>query len=171
MSSIVERLASRSVSGRDLGIAVHKHTNKLLHFYWKKCGTERCYTLLLERALLEEEEFTLIKDCIFKAGFSGACECLVKGLPVPDGRHFCPCPFWTRGHIFHQRGHLSTRLMREFEYCRCPEVYHLGCKGYATVTIFCLDKHSQVSSKFPHTAMDWIRSRSVLLPATRVLGL
>jgi hypothetical protein len=47
----------------------------------------------------------------------------------------------------------------------------LGRKADVTITIFCLNKHSKVSSRFPHAAMDWIRSRSILLPATNVLGL
>jgi hypothetical protein len=84
MASIVKRLASRSISGRDPGIDVHNHTTELLHFFWgKKNGTERCYTHFLERRLLEIEEYTLIKDHIFRTGLSGACECLSTWLPTP----------------------------------------------------------------------------------------
>jgi hypothetical protein len=36
MASVVKRLASRSISGRDLGIDVHNHTAELLHFFFKK---------------------------------------------------------------------------------------------------------------------------------------
>ena len=89
MSSIIEGLASRSLSGRDLGIDFHRHTTELLHFFWKNIGTVRCYTHFLNRRLIEDEEYTLIQDFMFKTGFSGACECLSKWLPaalVPSGR-------------------------------------------------------------------------------------
>jgi hypothetical protein len=75
MTSIVERLASRSLSGRDLGIDVHNYNPEMLHFLWRKRGTERCYTHYFQRRLLETEEYTLIQDHIFRAGFSGICEC------------------------------------------------------------------------------------------------
>jgi hypothetical protein len=34
MTSIVERLALRSLSGRDLGIDVNNHNPEMLHFLW-----------------------------------------------------------------------------------------------------------------------------------------
>ena len=168
MASIFERLASRSISGRDLGIDVHKHTTELLHFFWKKDGTEHFYTHFLERRFLEPEEYIFIQDYIIKTSFSGACECLSIWLA---GWHFRPCPFRTPGHISHRRKHLSTRALAVFNYCRCPEISLSSWKADVTVTILCLDKHSHVSSRVPHTTMDAIRSRYLLVPASRMLGL
>ena len=162
MSSIVERLASRSLSGRDLGIDVHRHTTELLHFFWKNIGTVRCYTHFLERRLLEDEEYTLIQDFMFKTGFSGACECLSKWLP---GWHFRPCPFWTRGHNFRRRYRLSSLTTRPTGYCQCPLISMIADKWDVSTTIFCLTKHSRISSKVPNTPTDVLLSRSFLLPA------
>ena len=69
MASIVQRLASRSITGRDLGIDVHKHHDELLHLFWKQYGTEHCYTHILERKFLEAEEYTLLQKYIFETGF------------------------------------------------------------------------------------------------------
>ena len=171
-SSILGKLASRSITGRGLGIDIHNHTSTLLHSYWKSSGAATdCYIHFLERRLLEDEEFKLLPDYIFKTGLSGACECLSTRLPVPENGHFRPCVFQTREQIFHRRKRLSTRAMPVFNYCRCPEISLLGYKADVNVKIFCLDKNSHVSSKVPHTAMDAIRSRYLPVPDSRMLGL
>ena len=171
MASIVQRLASRSITGRDLGIDVHKHYDELLHLFWKQCDTEHCYTHILERRFLEAEEYTLVQKYIFETGFPRTCECMSIWMP---GWNFPPCPFQTSGssrHISHRRKHLSTRALSAFSFCKCPEVFLLGKKADVTVTIFCLNKHSKVSSRVPHTDLDWLRSRYLLVPASRMLNL
>jgi hypothetical protein len=93
MASIVSKLALRSKTGRGLGIDIHSHTVDMIHFYWKKRDTECCYTHVYERRFFEVGEYCLIKDHIFKEGFSGACECLSTWLP-PKDKHYQPCPFY-----------------------------------------------------------------------------
>jgi hypothetical protein len=156
MASIVRRLTSRSITGRDLGIDVHKPNPEMLHFLWRKRDTERCYTHYFERRLLETEEYTLFQDHIFRAGFSGICECLSIWLPPPKDKHFRTCHFKSSDHIiFHsyRPSSLDTR-------CKCPDLYMLGEKRDVTTTIFCLSqKNSIITSKVPHTDRDWLRSR------------
>jgi hypothetical protein len=166
MASIVERLTSRSITGRDLGIDVHKHTPQMLHFMWRKRGTERCYTHYFERRLLEAEEYTLIQDHIFRAGFSGICECLSTWLLPPKDKHFRTCHFKSSDHIIFQRP--SSQDTR----CRCPNLHVSGDKRDVITTIFCLSqKQLTISSKVPYTSRDWLRSRYFLIPATRILNL
>ena len=58
MASIVQPLATRSISGHDLGIDVHKHDNDLLLMFSKQKGYERCNTHFLERSFLEKTEYS-----------------------------------------------------------------------------------------------------------------
>jgi hypothetical protein len=151
MASIVQRLTSRSITGRHLGIDVHKHNPEMMHFLWKQRDTERCYTHYCERRLLEAE-YTLLQDRIFRAGFPGICECLSTWLPPPKHKHFRPCHFQSSDHSYRP----DTR-------CRCTDLYMLGEKRDVTTTIFCIShKHSSITSKLPHTARDWLRSRYFL---------
>jgi hypothetical protein len=167
MASIVNRLTSRSISGRDLGIDVHMHATELLHFFWKKSGTERCYTHFLERRLLEIEEFTLIRYHIFRNGLSGACECLSTWFPPLEDKHFRSCPFKTANHILFKHYNLSSE--RNCDYCTCPAICMFGEKTDISTTIFCLSKKSRLTSKTAHIGEHWIRSRSLLIPASRIL--
>ena len=43
-SSILEKLASRSITGRGLRIDIHRHTPNVLHRFWKSDSTTGCYT-------------------------------------------------------------------------------------------------------------------------------
>ena len=95
MASIVQRLATRSITGRDLGIDVHKHHDELLHLFWKQYGTEHCYTHILERKFLEAEEYTLLQKYIFETGFPSTCHCMSIWLPGWDIRLV---PFRRQGH-------------------------------------------------------------------------
>ena len=163
MSSIVERLASCSVSGRDLGTDIHMHNPRMLHFFWKGNDSSKiCYTHFLERKLLETNEFTLIEDYLSRAGLSGACECLSTWLPADE--RFRPCPFWTRSHKFHRRYHLSTRRMSIFKFCQCLEIDMLSTKDDVTTTIFCLGRHSLFSSRVPHTPNNATRALRFMFP-------
>jgi len=172
MASIIQRLASRSITGRDLGIDAHKHHDELLHLFWKERGTEKCYTHVLERRFLEPNEYKLLQKYIYSSGFPNTCHCL--SLWLPNSR-FPTCPFLTSGpsgrSAHDSRRRLSLRACEEFNYCKCPEVFLVGCKANVTVTIFCLNRHSKLSSKVPHSNEEWFRARGVLVKHTRVLGL
>jgi hypothetical protein len=161
MASVVQRLTSRSITGRDLGIDVHKHNSEMLHFLWKKRDADLCYTSYFDRRLLEAKEYTLIQDHI--EGLSGVCECLSTWLPPLKDKHFRPCLFQSFDHSF-----------RPDTLCRCPDLYSymLGEKRDVITTIFCLShKNSSLTSKIPHTSGDRFRARYLLLPATRILNL
>jgi hypothetical protein len=87
MASIVQRLASRSITGRDLGTDVHKHHVELLHLFWKQYGTEHCYTHILERKFLEAEEYTLLQKYIyFKQVFLAHARLGLPPLSLSDVR-------------------------------------------------------------------------------------
>jgi len=120
-SSILERLASRSIIRRGLRIDVHRHTPNMLHLFSKRDGTKQCYTHYLEQKTLEEGEDPLNQDYIIKAGLSGACEFLSKWLPYPKAVTYDLVPF---GHedifVVHRRNRLSVRKMRFFDCCQCP---------------------------------------------------
>ena len=165
-SCIVGRLASRSITRRGLCINIHRHTPKMLHLFWKRDGGTDCYTHFLERALLEDEEDTLIQDYIIKAGLSGARECLNKWLSLPEGSRFRPCIFWTLKLVFHPlhpRYRRSIKKMLLFD-CLCPDMDIIGDKRDVTMTIFCLNKNSHISSTVTHTTMEITRSHYFLLP-------
>jgi hypothetical protein len=183
MASIVDKLASRSISSRDLGIDIHNHTAELMHFFWRRNCTERCYTQVLECRLLEIEEFTLIKEHIFRAGLSGACECLSTWLPPPEDKHFRPCPFRSSAHILYLHNHPRSKylcfyqeglcfdVIRFNNTCKCSELFKCGEKRDVISTIFCLSRKSILTSKVADTYGDWLRSRYFLLPTTRMLRL
>ena len=163
-SSIVEKLASRSITGRGLGIDIHRHTHNVLHRFWKSDSTTGCYTHFLERTQLEEGEDDLIQDYIVKAGLIGACECLSKWQPVPEESQLQPFLFWKQ-HIFHPLypcNRRSKKKMRLFD-CQCPEIELTGSKRVVTTSIICLNRNSQISSKVSHNSADVIRSRCFLL--------
>ena len=159
MLSIVERLTSRSVSGQNLGIDIHMHNPRMLHFFWKRNGSSTaCYTHFFERTLLETDEFNLIEDYIFRVGLSRACECLSRWLPAD--RRFRPCPFWTESHVFHRRYCLCS----PWKYCQCPDIDMIGAKGDVTTTILCLGRHSLISSRVPHTPKNATRALHFMFP-------
>jgi hypothetical protein len=154
MASIVQRLTSRSTTGRDLGIDVHTHNSELLHFLWKKRDADHCYSHYFERRLLEADEYTLLQDHIFRAGFSGVCECLSTWLPPPKDKHFRPCLFQSFDHSYRP----DTR-------CKCPNLYSYmsSDKRDVITTIFCLSHiNSSLTSRVLHTARDRLRSRQLL---------
>ena len=172
MASIIHRLTTRSITGHDLRIDVHKHDEDLLLLTWKHKGYKRCYTHFLERKFLEKTEFTLLQNYIYHSGFPGTLSCLSSWLP---GKwNFPPCPFQTSGparHILFRRYRLTMRAMPDFQFCRCPEILMLRNKADIAVSIFCLNRHRKFTSKVPHTDHDWIWSRHELHPASRTLNL
>jgi len=123
MASIIHRLTTRSITGHDLEIDVHKHDEDLLLLSWKQKGYERCYTHFLERRFLEITEFTMLKNYIYHSGFPRTLACMSSWLP---GKwNFPPCPFLTSGpsrHILYRRYRPSTRWLPDFQYCGCPEI-------------------------------------------------
>ena len=69
MASIVQRLNNRYISGRGLGIDLHKYDGQLLLLLWKEKDREQCYTHVLERKFLEIPEYTLLQNDV-SLGFS-----------------------------------------------------------------------------------------------------
>ena len=148
MASIVQRFATRSVSGHNLGIDVHKHDDLLL-MTWKQKGYERCYAHFLERRFLEKTEYTLLENYIYHSGYPCTLACLSSWLPGKC--NFPPCPFLTSGpsrHNLYRRHRLSMRELPDFQFCRCSEILMLGDMAIVSVSIFSLNRHLKFS-KFP----------------------
>ena len=92
-TSIVENQASRSLTGRGLGIDVHKHIATQLHLYWRTDSATGCYARCLVRTQLECGEKDLLLDCLVNGGLVGACECLSRCLPVDEDGPLKSCIF------------------------------------------------------------------------------
>ena len=164
-SSIINRLTSRSIVGGGLGIDIHVHSD-MLHMFWKGDGATGCYKHYLERRSLEESEDFLIRDYIATTGLFGACECLSSWLPVPEDSPLHLCIFWS-GHIFHPL-HPDYRKLRKMGYpmghCRCPYIDpNQSKKRDVTMTIFCLNRHLQISTRVSHHPDDVTRAHYFLL--------
>jgi len=118
----------------------------------------------LERKSLEESEGVLIQDSIARAGLFGACECLSRWQPVPEDSPLHPCPFWQK-HIFHPFHTCYRRLikmMRPID-CQCPCIDLNPSKKRDVTTIFCLNRHLQISSRVSHHPHDITRAHYFLL--------
>ena len=131
----------------------------MLHLFWKRDGATGCYTKYLERGPLEGKEGVLIHHSI-----ATACECLIIWQPLPKDSPLYTFPFW-QGHIFHPAYSRYRRLLekiRPFD-CQCPDVDLICSKADVTATIFCLNRHLQISSRVSHHPYDVTRAHYFLL--------
>ena len=172
MASIVQRLNNRSISGRDLGIHLHKYNGQVLLLLWKDKIHKQCYTHVLERKFLEVPEYTLLQNHIYHSGFPGALTCL--SMWIPSKWNFPPCPFLVSGptrHILAKRYPFSSLASTYYPNCKCPEISGYYDKTTTVVSIFCINRHRKFTSKVPHSPQDRIWSRHELDPASRTMNL
>jgi len=85
-SSIVQRLATRSVSGRGLGVRVHQHFGFRLHLEWQAEGGRRhC----CERFFTYFEDVDSVCQELTRGNAEGLCTCVTQSLFGKDW--FCAC--------------------------------------------------------------------------------
>ena len=147
-TTIVKNLASRSLTGRGLGIDVHKHIPTQLCLYWRTNSATGCYTRCLVRTQLECGENDLLLDCLVNGGLVGACECLSRCLPVDEDGPLKPCIFWGRlsakRHAFQPKFTTYPHLIKSTCNCHCPDIRLSDLDPNTTKTVFCLYGSSQI---------------------------
>ena len=172
MASIVHRLTTRSITGHDLKINVHKHDNDLLLLSWKQRGFERCYTHFLERKFLELSEFTMLQNYIYHSGFPNTLACMSSW--IPSKWDFPPCPFLTSGptrHIMYCPSRHFMQTIQNSQHCECTKILMSSYKANPSVSIFCINRNRKCTSRVPHSAQQWLWSRHELDPASCILHL
>ena len=74
-TSIVKRLASRSLTGRGLQIKIHQHIGYRLHLLWNSTNDERARSMCIERVFLTYHEVSDFCETLTSKAFEGMCDC------------------------------------------------------------------------------------------------
>jgi hypothetical protein len=111
--SIVKRLASRSLTGRTLGLHVHQHAGIKFHICWGIAAVSRTrYTNALERHVPILSDFIEIYQHLRESDLDGLCECVFEPLPGPETERQIQCARTVR--------YFRRRVSGERYECRCP---------------------------------------------------
>jgi hypothetical protein len=90
--SIVKRLASRSLTGRTLGLHVHQHAGFKIHICWGIAfGSRTGYTNALERYAPILSDFIEILQHLRESDPDCLFECVFETLPGPETERGIPC--------------------------------------------------------------------------------
>jgi len=107
-TSIVKRLASRSLTGRGLQIHIHQHIGYRLHLVWHTiCNgeeTSRC----IERVFLLYEDVSDFCENLMSKAFEGMCDCVCIHVSewLKEEVKLCQVPIRT-----------ESLLQRKVRYC------------------------------------------------------
>jgi hypothetical protein len=91
-ASIVGRLHSRSLTGRNLHIQVHQHFGRRLHLVWEYGSTGR-QEVCAERIFAMTDELYDFCKQIKESGIEGLCDCVLKGevCSIFDDKLYTKC--------------------------------------------------------------------------------
>ena len=171
-TSIVKRLASRSITGRGLGIDVHRHVPMQLRLYWRMDSDTDCYSRCLVRSHLEYGENELLLDGLVNGGLVGACKCLSRWLPLDENSPLRSCIFSVKlpaeRHAFHPSFTPYPHLIKSICRCYCPDI--LVSNQDTTMTVFCLNRSSKITSRVSYSQHEFSVAHCFLLRKRLELG-
>ena len=78
-SSVVQRFATRSITGRGLGLNVHQHVGFRLHLEWQEENNTRRYFERLFETFKGVDQFC---DDMLDGGLEGLCDCVGDGFTI-----------------------------------------------------------------------------------------
>jgi hypothetical protein len=94
-TSVIHKLSDRALTGRRLGLNVHRHSTRVLHLSWNETGEQNVYLNCITRKC---SELTLIDEITLparKRGLMRPCNCVF--VLVRDDKRtvgICPHQIW-----------------------------------------------------------------------------
>jgi len=114
-TSIVKKLASRSLTGRDLQIKIHQHIGYRLHLLWNPTpNDERSKCMCIEKVFsMYNEVSDFCKTLTSKAAYEGVCNCACITVSEWFEDKIEPCHATVTEQVFCHRS--SLRTFQEYE--------------------------------------------------------
>ena len=96
-TSIVKRLASRSLTGRGLQIHIHQHVGYRLHLVWDTTSSGKETSRCIERRFLMYEDVSDFCENLMSKAFEGMCDCVCMHVSewLKDKVESCQVPITT----------------------------------------------------------------------------
>jgi len=164
-SSIVRRLATRSITGRGPNVGVHQHYGWRLHLEWE---TENEQRGCLERSFTSFEDVDRVCQELMRGGATGLSDCVSNDLL--SNIWFCDCGeddcmssfvkflkdkvnvCWL-GTVAQSRADLSRQELPRYWLRRCqemdPDRYRCLCSVTSSEFIYSIDKCTNIYESFP----------------------
>jgi len=101
--SIVDRLASRSLTGRGLHILIHQHFGYSLHLQWSGDPNNENSARFMERRFQRWDETESFSSQLCRLGFEGLCTCAYEASYLSD---HAKAPRCRRGPFYSSQKHL-----------------------------------------------------------------
>jgi len=105
-TSIVKRLASRSLTGRILHIHIHQHIGYRLHLIWDPTNDERDRSMFIVRVLLMYDEFSDFCETLMSKAFEGMCDCACINVGE-----------WLKDNVESCQVAITTQSQKPIRYC------------------------------------------------------
>ena len=163
-TSIVKRMASRAVTGRGLGIDVHRYLPMQLRLYWRTNSDTDCYSRCMLRSHLEYGENELLLDGLLNGGLVGACKCLSRSQPVDEDSSLRSCIFSAQLHAERHAFNplfIPYHLIKSNCHCYCPDF--LVSDQDTVMTVFCLNRGSKITSRVSYKLDEFAVAHCFLL--------
>jgi hypothetical protein len=120
--SIVQRLGCRSMTGRDLGLHVHRNVGSTVLLYYNRKRDTGCYMSYIGRLFNHPHEDSLFMRGILRAGIDGCFSCFNGWEMYDDFKFHRPCVFQAHliaGSHYWDPYRRARSSFPEFK-CKCP---------------------------------------------------